>query len=1138
MAKKSKIVLHLADPNSTPIEEIKKSEGGPSSPLVKSILNVLNGSENSIERLAFERDPSNNNEYAALYRAKMRLIPNNFLKRISIQDDLVASIITARSAQVSAFGRPQTDRFSTGFKIEFRPGVLDRLDPDAKSKLKERMDKAIEMFESCGHTTGWDARERMTLSQYLSMQARNALVIGWFATEIIHVFDPQDGQRKFHSFRPIDAGTIYYASPYKQAAESVRKQARLLLQQLKNERFDPERFENDEYAWIQVMESKPVQAFGPDECLVHTVYPVTDVELQGYPLSPIDTVIAAVTTHINITKHNRLYFENGRAAKGMLVITSDDVDAPTVERIRNQFNASINSVNNAWRMPVFGVGKQETIQFQPIESGGRDMEFQYLSDNNARVILSAFQMSPEELPGYAHLSRGTNNQALSECLHTDSEILTPEGQMSISEILGNGDSVSTKIWSGKEWVEGRVFRTGLKQITETVLNNGTSIKTSPDHKFRVIGEDGEPTWKTQSELSIGDHVLVNKTPVQGIGNIPEYIEGRPLTPEMMEVLGWITGDGVIQVNGETSHSLKLFYHHVKEGNIWNRHAAILKDFGLSPLQRERTISPEEAQEAKERYGFKSIAERRIWTDVNDTAFVRWLLSIGFRSSSEGKTIPSFIFSLPEAHRAAFLRGLFSADGGISKASGGSVILTAAHDAVRNGTRQLLMTLGIRTRFSTGTTKEIFVGNERVTVPANNKLYIKDKRAFFEKVGFLQDHKQPLMKWLDGNEASQKLPIQTQVKYARMLVDSNLPRAYKRNVYGFLTGKRRCTVQQLQFLLEKANIEAPSWFAEYHCEQVESLTTTDEWVEMADVTMYDDVHAFVANGIIVHNSNNEYKLEAARDVGIRPLLSHFQDFLNQRIFPLIDKELSDICYIRLIGLDAETPEKENVRIQQDAPLHMNFDEILQRVEKKHIGKKLGGKFPLNPQWQAIVDKYLPVGLILENFFDVQGASKDPQWQYVRDPMWFQWQQLQMQMKQMQMQEQQMQMQQQAMQQQQAQAQQQGQLPPNQGGQEGGQEPPPEGPQGGGGGSPAPQQQGEQAQGQPQQQEEQPLTRSIDQLQSMMSKAEHHLTNSQKETVAKQRKIVNHIMDEFEREKKAAIKDILDLATEHYEDVKDK
>lgn len=698
--KKSKISFQLADPNSTPIGDLTKMETGKTpaeSPLVKSILNVLNGgSEDSIERLAFERDPSTNTEYAALYRAKLRLIPNNFLKRIAIQDDLVASIINARSNQISAFGRPQMDRFSTGFKVEFRPGILDTLDENKKKELKEKIDRAIELFENCGEVTGWDARERMTLSQYLAMQTRNALVTGWFATEIIHVFDPKENKKKFHSFRPIDAGTIYYASPYKSAAESVRKQARMLLQQLRNEKLEPERFENDEYAWIQVLDSKPVQAFAPDECLIHNVYPVTDVELQGYPLSPIDTVIAAVTTHINITKHNRLYFESGRATRGMLVIQSDDVDDAVVARIRNQFNASINSVNNSWRMPVFGVGKQETISFSPIDTGSRDMEFQYLSDTNARVILSAFQMSPEELPGYAHLSRGTNNQALSE------------------------------------------------------------------------------------------------------------------------------------------------------------------------------------------------------------------------------------------------------------------------------------------------------------------------------------------------------------------------------------------------------------------------------------------------------SNNEYKLEAARDVGIRPLLSHFQDFLNQRLFPLIDKELSEICYIRLIGIDAETPEKENVRIQQDAPVHMTFDEILQRVEKKHVGRELGGKFPFNPQYQGILDKYLPVGIILERFFGMDGASKDPKWQYVRDPMWFQWQQLQMQMQQMQMQQQAMQ--QQAQMQQQA-AQQQGQLPPGQADQGGGKEPPPEGPQGPqGGGQPS----GEQAQAQEGQQQApdqgQDLSRGIDQLQSMMSKAEHHMTLSQKEILAKQRKIVNHIMDEFERDKKAAIDDILDAASKHYEGIK--
>jgi hypothetical protein len=60
------------------------------------------------------------------------------------------------------------------------------------------------------------------------------------------------------------------------------------------------------------------------------------------------------------------------------------VDEGVIGRIRQQFNASINSVNNAWRMPVFGVGKEDDqITWSPIDQGQRDAEFQYLSDSNA-----------------------------------------------------------------------------------------------------------------------------------------------------------------------------------------------------------------------------------------------------------------------------------------------------------------------------------------------------------------------------------------------------------------------------------------------------------------------------------------------------------------------------------------------------------------------------------------------------------------------------------------------------------------------------------------------------------------------------------------------------------------------------------
>ena len=660
-------------------EAVEEDKGPPS--LVKSILNVLNGgddSKHSIERLAFESDPATYNSYSALYKAKVKLIPDTVLKRIAIQDDLVAAITNARANQVASFGRLRPNRHEVGFIIEPRTGVMDKASPEQKEELQKRMDAAQTKLENCGQQTGWSKDDRLTFAQYLFMSTRNAVTVGRIATEVVYVFDAKSGERRFHSFRPIDAGTIYRAVPQKEAAQQVREQARYLLESLKNKKLEPERFKNDDYTWVQVIEGRPVQAFTSEECLVHNFYPVCDIELDGYPLTPLDTIISAVTMHINISQHNKLFFQSGRATRGMLVIKSDDVDESVIGRIRQQFNASINSVNNAWRMPVFGVGASDEISWQSIDSGGRDMEFQFLCDSNARVILSAYQMSPEELPGYAHLSRGTNNQALSE------------------------------------------------------------------------------------------------------------------------------------------------------------------------------------------------------------------------------------------------------------------------------------------------------------------------------------------------------------------------------------------------------------------------------------------------------SNEEYKLEAARDVGIRPLIKNWEDFINARLFPLIDPKLAELCTIKLVGLDAETAEKEAVRLQQDVPVHMTMDEVLDTVEKDPVGREWGGELLFNPQYQAILDKYLPVGAIVEHFFGIKGASTDPSLHYYRDAFWFQMQNLQMQAQQMQQQAQ--------MAQQQA-AQGAQQPPGDDGGSPGGggQSPPPGDQQG------APQGGDQQPQGQDQAQQPPSgggdLTRSLDQAVALLSKSEAQLPPGKKKLLAQHRETVDRFMAGFEKDVAAATREIL-------------
>jgi hypothetical protein len=423
-SKRSRLAYGLTDEESSLVKSLQDAGhkvGGEPPALVKSVLGILNGPNNSApERLAYEEDPSRVNRFAGLYKAKLRLLPDDLLKRIAIQDDLVATIVRARQNQVGAFGRPRPDRWSTGYTIEPHQGLAAKLDADGKAKLNEQCAAAIKKLWTCGSTDGWGGSEQLTFAEYLSMSTRNAIVSGRISTEAIYT------EGVFHSFRVTDAGTIFQAVRNQEAGDRLRLDAVKLLRELRGDEHDPDKFDrnvldpasvesDEDYEWIQVVSGTPREAFTGREMLVKNFYEVPDIELGGYPVTPLDTVISAVTTHISISTHNRLYFQSGRATRGMLVIKSDDAEPATINGIKHQFNASINNVSNSWRMPVFGCSKNEEIQWQQLDTGGgRDAEFQYLTDMNARVILSAFMMAPEELTAFGYLSRGTNNQALSE----------------------------------------------------------------------------------------------------------------------------------------------------------------------------------------------------------------------------------------------------------------------------------------------------------------------------------------------------------------------------------------------------------------------------------------------------------------------------------------------------------------------------------------------------------------------------------------------------------------------------------------------------------------------------------------------------------------------------------------------------
>jgi hypothetical protein len=136
------------------------------------------------------------------------------------------------------------------------------------------------------------------------------------------------------------------------------------------------------------------------------------------------------------------------------------------------------------------------------------------------------------------------------------------------------------------------------------------------------------------------------------------------------------------------------------------------------------------------------------------------------------------------------------------------------------------------------------------------------------------------------------------------------------------------------------------------------------------------------------SSNEFKLTAARDMGLRALIRKMQAFFNEQLFPAMDPELSQLCVIEFSGLDAETREQENERLTQEQPLHMTYDETLVQVDKEPLGEFLGGAVPLNDRQQAVMDKYLSTGTVIANLLKDPSAQFDPLQRFQRDGFYLQ------------------------------------------------------------------------------------------------------------------------------------------------------
>jgi len=277
--------------------------------------------------------------------------------------------------------------------------------------------------------------------------------------------------------------------------------------------------------------------------------------------------------------------------------------------------------------------------------------------------------------------------------------------------------------------------TGIKPIYRLETSSGYVLRGTGDHKVKVLNDDsidplhGSRGWKRIDELQSGDVLAVMDPNVPDLAEIvfrdrspylhidTSWIQPRRRdahfrlinVPEAWEddlayLLGYAVGDGCYSTHARRGAAVgkKLDIHmHVGDApyikpiidRVTQRYITSRATVGVGPAGGEGS----EPYPLRTREG-----TQRAWVSIFSSAFMRMLQSLGLRPAvAHEKAVPESILTAPRDATAEFLRGLFDADGTVSKPREQPMIsVSSTSRRLTEQVQLLLLQFGI---FSTVTT---------------------------------------------------------------------------------------------------------------------------------------------------------------------------------------------------------------------------------------------------------------------------------------------------------------------------------------------------------------------------------------------------------------------------------------------------
>jgi DNA polymerase I-like protein with 3'-5' exonuclease and polymerase domains len=463
-----------------------------------------------------------------------------------------------------------------------------------------------------------------------------------------------------------------------------------------------------------------------------------------------------------------------------------------------------------------------------------------------------YSMPPYDHPDrkaiQSSIERQGMNAGIQGCLSADT-IVTGIGR--IDKAVGKEFFVPTG-FTEKERAVG--VYSGKKEIYNVKLSNGVVIGATLDHKIPVVG-DADILDVPVSDLSDDHYIRIPLSVHDGVSTdlsgykyekghwretFVDYLCPDRMNKDLAFVIGCLIGDG-----SYTKHNHFRFCCPEYQKELFDKfNEKVFKIFNYSPVKRV----------------IRKNRKTALYTSQVSSVVIRGFLKhIGLDLvTHREKKIPEYFYTETIKNKGALLNGLFSTDGGVTKKSGPN--FTSTSKDLATAVQYLLFSLGINSNLKSYIEEGVVVHCLQVPKRFNEK--------FLKYVGFSVNKKQDFIeksgsttKFGDGSMVPPVIPMKIEKVFREKDLYDKLSVTEKAHLRRFKLGKASFnSIRKFIGLLpECPDKDVLNFYMKYDYCKVSEVSYRG--IEDAYDIMCDEVHYFIANGVIVHNSNADTIKEA-------------------------------------------------------------------------------------------------------------------------------------------------------------------------------------------------------------------------------------------------------------------------------------